>query len=62
MKKGNEMSGFIMSTLRKLSMELEISGVWSGVHETIAVLSDEDAARIVARCQSQEEDIRAKYR
>jgi hypothetical protein len=56
------MSGFIMSTLRKLAMELEIGGVWSGVHETIAVLSDEDAARIVARCQSQEEDIRAKYR
>lgn len=56
------MSGFITKALRKLSMELEINGVWAGVHETIAVLSDEDAARIIAKCQGQENDIRAKYR
>jgi hypothetical protein len=47
--------------VRRLQMELEIAAVWAGVEETVAVLPFRTRDEIRAKCQAEEEAIRAKY-
>lgn len=51
----------LWSLVRRLQMELEITAVWAGVEETVAVLPEKTRSEIKAKCQAEEDAIRAKY-
>ncbi len=46
---------------KRVRMEIEIAGVWAGVGETVASLTDEQREVIERGCEEQEGRIRARY-